>query len=82
LGALGCLGNLLVDVAPNGADRFAGYRAYKYFASAKPIAGSAQSRALAASRFSMRVFFSAEEMKGNVFFVPDDPAVMPRRNVK
>jgi hypothetical protein len=36
----------------------------------------------AASRFSMRVFFSAEEMKGNVFFVPDDPAVMPRWNVK
>ena len=31
---------------------------------------------------SMRVFFSAEEMEGNVWFVPDDPAVVARWNVK
>ena len=39
-------------------------------------------RGTCASGFSTSVFFSAEEMKGNVFFVPDDPAVMPRWNVK
>jgi hypothetical protein len=44
LESLVCLGNLLFDVAPNGADRFAGYRSYKYFAPTEPLVASAESR--------------------------------------